>query len=138
MDWLNFVLGVLTLLLAGVNIFQFIFLKQTRKKYMAEADKAKASAKADEIDNMRKALEDFYNPLLKAQDDRIASQNIRIKELESEVKSLREEKNAQELAYQRQIADLQKQITDITRALGIKAVKQLRNNLGQFTSEKEK
>lgn len=137
MDWLNFVLGVLTLLLAGVNIFQFIFLKQTRKKYMAEADKAKASAKADEIDNMRKALEDFYNPLLKAQDDRIASQNVRIAELETEVKTLRDEKHQMELSYQRQIFDLQKQITEITRALGIKANKQLRNNLGQFTSEKE-
>ena len=137
MDWLNFVLGVLTLLLAGVNIFQFIFLKQTRKKYMAEADKAKASAKADEIDNMRKALEDFYNPLLKAQDDRIASQNVRIAELETEVKTLRDEKHQMELSYQRQIFDLQKQITEITRALGIKAAKQLRNNLGQFTSEKE-
>lgn len=137
MDWLNFVLGVLTLLLAGVNIFQFIFLKQTRKKYMAEADKAKASAKADEIDNMRKALEDFYNPLLKAQDDRIASQNVRIAELETEVKTLRDEKHQMELSYQRQIFDLQKQITEITRALGIKANKQLRNNLGQFTAEKE-
>ena len=144
MDWLNFVLGVLTLLLAGVNIFQFIFLKQTRKKYIAEADKAKASAKADEIDNMRKALEDFYNPLLKAQDDRIASQNVRIAELETEVKTLRDEKRQTEDRHQQEIAelrkqnaDLQKQITDITRALGIKAAKQLRNGKGQFTSEKE-
>lgn len=137
MDWLNFVLGVLTLLLAGVNIFQFIFFKQTRKKYMAEADKAKASAKSDEIDNMRKALEDFYKPLLKTQDERIASQNVRISELETEVKTLRDEKRAMELSYQKQIADLQKQITDITRALGIKANKQLRASNGQFTAKKE-
>ena len=32
--------------------------------------------------------------------------------------------------------DLQKQITDITRALGIKAARQIRNGKGQFTSEK--
>ena len=86
---------------------------------------------------MRKALEDFYNPLLKAQDDRIASQNVRIAELETEVKTLRDEKHQMELSYQRQIFDLQKQITEITRALGIKANKQLRNGRGQFTSEKE-
>ena len=144
MDWLNFTLGVLTLLFAGVNIFQFIFIRQTKKKYEAEADKAKASVKSDEIDNMRKALEDFYKPLLKTQDERIASQNIRISELETEVKTLRDEKRQTEDRHQQEIAelrkqnaDLQKQITEITRALGIKANKQLRNTLGQFTSEKE-
>ena len=129
MDWITLISSILTFI-AGGGIFTLVTLR-------VQKNKLKAEVKASDIDNMRKALEDFYNPLLKAQDDRIALQNVRIKELESEVKSLREEKNAQELAYQRQIADLQKQITGITRALGIKAVKQLRNNLGQFTSEKE-
>ena len=97
--------------------------------------KEAASAKSDEIDNMRKAMEEFYDPLVK-------KQNARIAELEKEVTTLREQ-----LAYERtehqkqidaqnqQIALLQKQITEITRALGIKAVKQVRNNKGQFTSE---
>lgn len=98
--------------------------------------KEAASVKADEIDNMRKAMEDFYNPLVKKQNERIA-------ELEGEVKGLREDRRKMEQSYQekieglnKQILDLQKQITDITRALGIKATKQVRNNKGQFTSEK--
>jgi small-conductance mechanosensitive channel len=98
--------------------------------------KEAASVKSDEIETMKKAMEDFYDPLLK-------KQNARIAELEGEVKTLRDQ-----LAYERtehqkqiesqnqQIAALQKQITEITRALGIKAARQVRNNRGQFTSEK--
>ena len=92
--------------------------------------KEAASAKSDEIDNMRKAMEDFYDPLVK-------KQNARIAELEGEVKSLREQLAYERNEHQKQIADLQKQITEITRALGIKAARQIRNNKGQFTSEKE-
>ena len=92
--------------------------------------KEAASAKADEIENMRKAMEDFYDPLVK-------KQNARIAELEAEVKALREERRKMEESYQNQISDLQKQITEIPRVLGIKAVRQVRNNKGQFTSEKE-
>lgn len=129
MDWTTIITSIITFV-AGGGIFTLVTIGLQKKKLKAEV-------KASDIDNMRKAMEDFYSPLLKAQDDRIATQNVRIKELEGEVKTLREEKNAQELQYQKQIADLQKQITDITRALGIKATKQLRNGKGQFTAEKE-
>jgi len=90
--------------------------------------KEAASVKADEIETMKKAMEDFYDPLLK-------KQNARIAELEGEVKTLREDRRKMEETYQKQIADLQRQITEITRALGIRAVRQVRNNKGQFTSE---
>ena len=89
--------------------------------------KATAEVKSDEIDNMRKAMEDFYKPLLHHQDERIAAQNVRIAELENEVKTLRDEKRQMELSYQKQIADLQQQITTITKALGIKASKQIKD-----------
>lgn len=92
--------------------------------------KAKAEVKSDEIENMRKAMEDFYTPLVK-------KQNERISELEDEVKTLRKERMQMEQTYQRQIVDLQRQIVEITRALGIKANKQVRDNLGRYTSEKE-
>ena len=99
--------------------------------------KEAASVKADEIDNMRKAMEEFYDPLVK-------KQNARIGELEAEVKTLREqlayerkEHQAQIDAQNKQIADLQKQITEITRALGIKAARQIRDAKGQFTAQKE-
>lgn len=91
--------------------------------------KEAASAKSDEIDNMRKAMEEFYDPLVK-------KQNARIAELEKEVTTLREQLAYERTEHQAQIASLQKQITEITRALGIKAARQVRNNKGQFTSEK--
>ena len=92
--------------------------------------KEAASVKADEIENMRKAMADFYDPLVERQNKRIA-------ELEDEVKTLREQLAYERTEHQKQIDSLQKQITDITRALGIKANKQIRNNKGQYTSEKE-
>ena len=94
-----------------------------------------ASVKADEIATMKKAMEDFYDPLLKKQNERIAQQDKRIAELENEIKASRDERAKMEASYQKQIADLQKQITDISKALGIRAVKQVRNSKGQFTSE---
>ena len=90
--------------------------------------KEAASVKSDEIETMKKAMEDFYDPLVKKQNERIA-------ELEDEVKTLRREKAEERAEHQKQIDSLQKQITDITRALGIKAAKQIRNSKGQFTSE---
>ena len=129
MDWTTIITGILSFV-AGGGLLTIVTLRVRRNKLKAEV-------KASDIDNMRKAMEDFYKPLLHNQDERIASQNVRIKELEDEVKVLRDEKHQMELAYQRQIADLQKQITEITRALGIKAAKQLRNAKGQYTSERE-
>ena len=91
--------------------------------------KEAAAARADEIDNMRKAMEEFYDPLVK-------KQNARIAELEKEVVTLREQLAYERTEHQAQIASLQKQITEITRALGIKAARQVRNEKGQFTAEK--
>ena len=92
--------------------------------------KEAASVKSDEIETMKKAMEDFYDPLLK-------KQNARIAELEGEVKTLRDQLAYERNEHQKQIADLQKQITEITRALGIRAARQVRNSKGQFTAQKE-
>ena len=91
--------------------------------------KEAANVKADEIETMKKAMEDFYDPLLK-------KQNARIAELEGEVKTLRDQLAYERTEHQKQIDSLQKQITEITRALGIKAARQIRNGKGQFTSER--
>lgn len=119
MDWGELIGYVATALGAG-GLTQIINWRIGKRKATAEV-------KSDEIDNMRKAMEDFYKPLLQHQDERIAAQNARIAELETEVKTLRDEKRQMELAYQKQISDLQMQITTITKALGIKASKQIRD-----------
>lgn len=119
MDMGEIMTYVATALGAG-GLTQIINWRISKRKGIAEV-------KSDEIDNMRKAMEDFYKPLLHHQDERIAAQNVRIAELENEVKTLRDEKRAMELSYQKQIADLQQQITTITKALGIKASKQIKD-----------
>jgi len=97
-----------------------------------------ASLKADEIENMRKAMMDFYEPLVAKQNELIEKQDLRIAQLEREVSTLRSERRDLETMYQKQIAGLQKQITDLYRAVGVKANRQVRNELGQFTKSEEK
>lgn len=75
-----------------------------------------ADLKADEIENMRKAMADFYDPL-------VAAQNKRIEELEGEIRQLRDDKREMERTHQQQIAQLQEQIIAISAALGIQAQK---------------
>ena len=119
MDWGELIGYVATALGAG-GLTQIINWRIGKRKATAEVQ-------SDEIDNMRKAMEDFYKPLLHHQDERIAAQNARIVELEAEVKTIRDEKRQMEISYQKQISDLQMQITTITKALGIKASKQIKD-----------
>lgn len=119
MDWGELIGYVATALGAG-GLTQIINWRIGKRKAAAEVQ-------SDEIDNMRKAMEDFYKPLLHHQDERIAAQNARIVELEAEVKTIRDEKRQMEISYQKQISDLQMQITTITKALGIKASKQIKD-----------
>lgn len=129
MEW-GEVMGYVATALGAGGLTQIINWRISKRKGIAEV-------KSDEIDNMRKAMEDFYKPLLNHQDERIAAQNARIAELENEVKTIREEKRQMELSYQKQITDLQTQITEITKALGIKASKQIRNEKKLSKPKKE-
>ena len=129
MDW-GEVMGYVATALGAGGLTQIINWRISKRKGIAEV-------KSDEIDNMRKAMEDFYKPLLNHQDERIAAQNTRIAELENEVKTIREEKRQMELSYQKQITDLQTQITEITKALGIKVSKQIRNEKKLSKPKKE-
>lgn len=119
MDW-GELIGYMATALGAGGLTQIINWRIGKRKATAEVQ-------SDEIDNMRKAMEDFYKPLLHHQDERIAAQNARIVELEAEVKTIRDEKRQMEISYQKQISDLQMQITTITKALGIKASKQIRD-----------
>ena len=119
MDW-GELIGYMATALGAGGLTQIINWRIGKRKATAEVQ-------SDEIDNMRKAMEDFYKPLLHHQDERIAAQNARIVELEAEVKTIRDEKRQMEISYQKQISDLQMQITTITKALGIKASKQIKD-----------
>ena len=78
-----------------------------------------------EIESIHQTVEQVYKPI-------IEQQNTRIRELEAEVKELRDTLAIERIEHQRQLNNLQKQIVDITRALGIKANKQVRDKNGRY------
>lgn len=93
--------------------------------------KTAASVKADEIETMRKAMEDFYKPL-------VEQQNNRIHQLEGEVESLRKQLSAERDEHRRQIEALQRQIVEITKALGIRANNKVRDErTGRYAKKEE-
>ena len=108
----------------GGGITQLVNWRLNKRKNVAEVSAAEAEAKAAEIDNMRKAMQDFYEPL-------VNRQNTRIEELEKEIKELRQDKREMEILYQKQIAQLQEQILQITRALGLKSQKEIKVTKGR-------
>ena len=109
--------------LGSSGITQLVNWRLNKRKNVAEVSAAEDEAKAAEIDNMRKAMQDFYEPL-------VNRQNTRIEELEKEIKELRQDKREMELLYQKQIAQLQEQILQITRALGLKSQKEIKVTKG--------
>lgn len=113
---------IITIVGSG-GITQLVNWRLNKRKNTAEVSAAEAEAKAAEIDNMRKAMQDFYEPL-------VNRQNTRIEELEKEIKDLRQDKREMELLYQKQIAQLQEQILQITRALGLKSQKEIKVTKG--------
>ena len=91
-----------------------------------------AEVKADEIENLRKTMADFYEPLVNRQNERIG-------ELEAEVKTLREQLAYERNEHQKQIQSLQKQISELYRVLGVNATRRVRDEkTGQFRKAEKK
>lgn len=111
-DWITLISAILAFI-AGGGIFALVTIKVQKKKLEAEIAKIKASVKSDEIENMKKALESFYGPLVDEQNKRIATQASRIAELESKVSSLEKEKRDQAKSYQVQIDELRKELNNL-------------------------
>ena len=91
----------MTTLLAGLNIFQFIFFRATKKEYEAKASQAETEAKETRHDYLVKrieTMEKMYNQqgeildglrekVLQLGEEKLASEQ-RIKQLEAENKTL--------------------------------------------------
>jgi chromosome segregation ATPase len=98
MEW---VFGIATTVLAGLNVFQFVFWKSTKKEYEAKASQAETEANDARHDFLVKrieSMEKMYNQqgeildglrekVLKLSEEKLAS-NQRIQQLESENKAL--------------------------------------------------
>lgn len=139
------IIGYVLTALGGGGVTQFFNWRLSKRKEVA-------NVKSDEIENMRKAMQDFYDPL-------VSKQNSRIAELEQEVKDIREEKRQMQAEYLKQIENLQRdyqkqiaslhedyqkqmrtmqnQITELYRVLGVETRKQARAANGQFVKSEE-
>lgn len=110
----NEIWGYVASAIGAGGITQLINWRYQRRKNREEI-------KADQIANMQKAMQDFYEPLVEKQNMRIHALEERNDQLEKEISSMRVERREMETAYQRQIVTLQDQIVQINKALGIKA-----------------
>lgn len=115
----------LATLLGGGGIGSFIGWRTRQRKDDVDI-------KVNEIEAIHQTVEKVYQPI-------INQQNLRIQELETEVHNLRQTLTTERAEHQKQIDILQKQILDITRALGIKANKQVRDEkTGRYVKEEKK
>lgn len=99
MDWGSVILAAVSAL-GGSGITQVFSWRLNKKK-------AKEEVKATEIDNMRKAMVEFYQPLLDDQNRHIETLKVRIADQDTRIQQ-----------QSREISSLHKQISDIYKMIG--------------------
>jgi Mg2+ and Co2+ transporter CorA len=115
---LNGILGYLISFVGGGGLMTLVTWRSSKKK-------ADVEVKVDEIKALHDTIELVYQPT-------ITHLNNRVAQLEDEVKSLRTQLSSERADHQKEIAMMNHQILAISRALGIKASTQIRNEKGQF------
>jgi len=116
---LEVILGIITALLTGTNIWQFVFIRQERQKYQAQAQMASTEAKEKEVDLASKRiqiLEDHLNTAL---------------EVNKQLDEARKEDNEK---YFNEVVNLRNEIISLKTTVGeltneISELKQEKNNL---------
>ena len=101
MDWqaiLNFTLGVLTLLLGGLNIFQLLTFKAYKRQRNAEADKAEISSLSDIIKQNQAEIGRLSERLTLA-DKRAVEQENRYNSLYEKYDKMRDEFETYKLTH---------------------------------------
>ena len=148
MDWLteNLVSVISLLFGTGGILYAIIMRILDRKKYKVEVAKMQASAKSDEIENIKKAVESVYQPLIDRQNKLIEQQsqkidtlNDKVEKLTDENRSLRDELSdvndkVEKLTDENR--SLRDELGEVNRALAAKADVQPRAANGTFTKRK--
>lgn len=89
----------------------------------ARKKKADVEVKVDEIKALHDTIEMVYQPT-------IAHLKDRVEQLETEISGLRSQLANERADHQKEISMMNEQILAITKALGIKAASQIRNEKG--------
>ncbi len=122
MDWQGIIPEILTFI-AGGGLVGIVTLGSRKKK-------ADVEVKVDEIKALHDTIEMVYQPT-------ITHLNNRVAQLEDEVKVLRNQLSTERADHQKEINMMNQQILAITKALGIKATMQIRDDKGRFSKAPE-
>lgn len=122
MDWQGIIPEILTFI-AGGGIVGLFTIPAKKKK-------ADVEVKVDEIKALHDTIEMVYQPT-------ITHLNNRVAQLEDEVKVLRTQLSTERADHQKEINMMNQQILAITKALGIKATTQIRDDKGRFSKSSE-
>lgn len=88
---LDLLLGIVAALFGGLNVFQFVFLRTTKKEYEAKAEQALQEAKAVSTENESKAVETLKEVINELRADKTALR-AEIVEQDSLIDQLKEDR----------------------------------------------
>lgn len=123
MDWQTILLTVLTVLFGGLNIFQFIFFRSTKKEYEAKAEKTaieSSDAKHDYLVKRVESMEQLYQKqgevldsvrkdVLRLTQD-VQDRDTKIIKYESEIKLLRSNYESKIESLNAKVTKLEKEV----------------------------
>ena len=92
-------LGILAALFGGLNIFQFIFFRYTKKEYWARAEQAAVEAKDARFDSLQKQINDMES-LYKRQGEELSA--VRKELLEVTKAKMESDKRVSQLEFENQ------------------------------------
>ena len=92
-------LGILAALFGGLNIFQFIFFRYTKKEYWARAEQAAVEAKDARFDSLQKQINDMES-LSKRQGEELSA--VRKELLEVTKAKMESDKRVSQLEFENQ------------------------------------
>ena len=144
-DIIRFIVEILAVIVGGGWLIRLLTVKSHVKQEQAEADKTVEEAKSSQIDNIKKIMDDLYQPMI---DDL----KVQVKELKGDVAEVKEENES----LKKEVADLKdenarltKENEELRNALreirpdvvpsrrSINAQNQNRNEKGQFSKKED-
>ena len=118
--------------LGGGGIGSFIGWRAKKRQEDAGASKAEAEAKADQIENIRKTMDDVYKPIIDDLKRQVSELRDEVREVRQENERLKDENDQLRDA----IREIQPDLVPSKRS--VNAQRQTRGSNGQFAKKEEK
>lgn len=107
---ITWLLGVLATLFAGLNIFQFIFFRATKKEYEAKAEKAETDSSEAKHDYLVKRIESMEK-LYQQQGEILDAVRAKVLALQQDV----QERDQKIIKYESKITTLNDKVTKLEK-----------------------